>query len=747
MKYNAYNSASFNSAIFANPRTVTFKVIHNGTTTYTQQNIKKFKIDSTPVNGKWFGISYSQQLDVTFIDPTKSISVARGDTLKVSLIAGGTQVDYPTYYVENSVRDEKTGDLSAVGFDIMAKANNIMFTLPSNFNSLYPTGATFDDLCNLAGQALGCNVAIVGNIGLYPSTDGEYKYRWRKDKINIGEEGITLREFIIDLAEVSGRMAYINSNDYLLFRGISGGAGTTSSTINFQAQAHQNVDKSKYFEFSSDNFVVLSGISHTNELNDTVTITAGSDAGGAHQILYDNVFLSLLSDSEIQAILNNIYTEIKKAYYPYQLTWRGSPALEIGDTLWIAQKNCETPVEQWTSSTPGILKDCFYLSETLEYNGGLRGTCEWQWDPSQNVENVSPTNVSDSARTTRAIVDKQNGKITLAVTTAETAGAKVEIQEDRIDAIVGDWGPTGTHTKIEQNSTSINSIAQSMGPTGSYTSYIKQQAEGIASTVAYNAVEAEVGPSGSAWGPSGVAYSMVQQTATQVATTVATSIVDDEIAEQLGPTGPYSYDHLQSQITQNAGSISVVVQGTGPSGTVKAGSIVTAINNAGSSVKINADKIQMTGTTTFLSASDVGPSGTTNIDGGRITTGTISANRIDTTNLYVQNIGSTGWTPGVGQAVNVAGNMYFRDDYSGNLISWEVDGGANVIRNLGYSGYVPNGIVIGRQNPPSLVVGSNDYDAKLGTTYFSSGIWLDGSTYGSSFPAGAQTEGRLFFKI
>lgn len=67
--------------------------------------------------------------------------------------------------------------------------------------------------------------------------------------------------------------------------------------------------------------------------------------------------------------------------------------------------------------------------------------------------------------------------------------------------------------------------------------------------------------------------------------------------------------------------------------------LLQLVSNANSSsIKIKADKIDFTGFTTFLRASDLGSSGSTTIDGGRITTGTISADRIDVSNLKVNTI-------------------------------------------------------------------------------------------------------------
>ena len=79
---------------------------------------------------------------------------------------------------------------------------------------------------------------------------------------------------------------------------------------------------------------------------------------------------------------------------------------------------------------------------------------------------------------------------------------------------------------------------------------------------------------------------------------------------------------LSSRITQNADSISLVVTGTGANAAVNTASIVTAINNAGSSVEISADKILLNGSTTVSS----------------ILTGTAAASKIQANTLECLNL-------------------------------------------------------------------------------------------------------------
>lgn len=85
--------------------------------------------------------------------------------------------------------------------------------------------------------------------------------------------------------------------------------------------------------------------------------------------------------------------------------------------------------------------------------------------------------------------------------------------------------------------------------------------------------------------------------------------------------------NLQSSITQQANRISLVVEGTGTAAKIRPAQIVASINNAtlSSSVLISADRVQISGTTTFSSWIR---SGTTSIDGGKIYTNSITASQI-----------------------------------------------------------------------------------------------------------------------
>ena len=87
------------------------------------------------------------------------------------------------------------------------------------------------------------------------------------------------------------------------------------------------------------------------------------------------------------------------------------------------------------------------------------------------------------------------------------------------------------------------------------------------------------------------------------------------------------------QTADNAGaSIAQVVESVGEDGKVTAASIVTAVNDAGSSVVIEADHINLNG---YVTMTDLSTLGSTTIHGANIATRTITADQIDVNNLLV----------------------------------------------------------------------------------------------------------------
>ena len=148
------------------------------------------------------------------------------------------------------------------------------------------------------------------------------------------------------------------------------------------------------------------------------------------------------------------------------------------------------------------------------------------------------------------------------------------------------------------------------------------------------------------------------------------NVTADEIALKASKTyvdGQVS--SLQSQITVNAGNIALKVSSTDYNGNT----IASLINQTATTIAISASKINLTG---YITATNLATAGQTTINGGNITTGTMSADRIyggtingsvvNVTNLNASNITAGSLSVGrlqVGTSLGNAGKIYFGADY------------------------------------------------------------------------------------
>lgn len=114
----------------------------------------------------------------------------------------------------------------------------------------------------------------------------------------------------------------------------------------------------------------------------------------------------------------------------------------------------------------------------------------------------------------------------------------------------------------------------------------------------------------------------------------------------------YNLATIKQTADEAGADIALVVAEKDGEKVVNAASIVAAINDGESSVGINADKIVMTGTTTFLKPDDVGENGSTVINGSLITTGELDAKKVKVINLQASSIIVAG--SGGNQTVNDA---------------------------------------------------------------------------------------------
>ena len=103
-----------------------------------------------------------------------------------------------------------------------------------------------------------------------------------------------------------------------------------------------------------------------------------------------------------------------------------------------------------------------------------------------------------------------------------------------------------------------------------------------------------------------------------------------------------SLSMIEQKADDAGASLSLVVSDTNGKKSINTAGIVMSVNESGSDININANKINFNGFATFLRPSDVGEGGSTVINGDLIQTGTIDAERIDADNLKVKAANITG---------------------------------------------------------------------------------------------------------
>lgn len=150
----------------------------------------------------------------------------------------------------------------------------------------------------------------------------------------------------------------------------------------------------------------------------------------------------------------------------------------------------------------------------------------------------------------------------------------------------------------------------------------------------------------------------------------------------------------ESTISQQADQIALRVEKSG---------VISAINQTAESIKINANKVNLTG---YVTMTNLSTSGQTTINGANIKTGTISADRIDVTGLFAKDITATGTIRGV-NLVGATGSFSGTITAGGGTIAgWNISSSA--ISKTDTSGDGKN---------KTVTISSNFYNSAMSTPW------------------------------
>ena len=196
---------------------------------------------------------------------------------------------------------------------------------------------------------------------------------------------------------------------------------------------------------------------------------------------------------------------------------------------------------------------------------------------------------------------------------------------------------------------------------------------------------------------------------------------------------------IKSTADNASASIAQVVEAVGKDGKVNAASIVTAVNSAGSSVVIEANHLNLNG---YVTISSLSSSGTTVIDGSRITTGLIKSSGYQYTTGTYSTSGTAisldnGYIRSKNFAIDSSGNAYFNGVLGANTVSaitidasqitaGELDAGKVTVKgDLSAFGATIGGFTIDDTKISNGTIGSDNslFLSTEGMTVTISGMW------------------------
>ena len=369
-----------------------------------------FTIERVVEENKFFGVGICQHLKVDILDKERAIDYITTEySLKVKMgIEGDLVYPFPTFFVTQTRRNEKTNALSIYGYDLLKRASGEKIG-----SFVTPTDATtvkaFADACALG---IGTSIIVKGLGSAETCFDTQLPEGVNFD----GSEA--LREAFNDVAEVTQTIYYIDNQDKLVFKRLQ---KTPSSDY--------IIDKSKYFTLETKNNKRLSKIQHSTALNDNVYAKV-EGLTGTTQFVRDNGIWTALTS--IGPLLQSAIDAVgAMTIAQFDCSWRGNFLLEVGDKLALVNKD-------------NTISYSFLLDDTLEYDGAFTQKSKWEYNDDTSEEGGNSVTLGEKLSQTFAKVDKAAGEI-------ELVAKKTDELEEMVGSIVIDAEAiTSTVQRVEK---------------------------------------------------------------------------------------------------------------------------------------------------------------------------------------------------------------------------------------------------------------------------------------------------------
>ena len=405
-------TTGFNTAIKSPVRTVKARVeVYEASTlvaTYTQDDrLQSIEIQRASDNGLFFGFGICQRLNVKLRDPRREVQISTAHKLKIYFGAGNGEVDTCSFFVSEVHRDENTNQLSITAYDALYPLANQIMPAQS-----YDT-VSLDIFAKRVWNQIGNKISGV----VYEGFTSSY---WTTSMPEPNYEGSeTIREVLDDLAEVSQSIYFIDNMDRLQFK-----------RLPINSDPSLTISREDYFTLTSGENRRLQTITHATELGDNYSVS--TTQVGSTQIVRNNGWWE--NDPNLMLHMNIALAAVgDMTINQFDCSWRGNPALEIGDKIALVTKDGATAIS-------------YILDDVLSYDGTLSQKTRWAYSDEGETES-NPVSIGDALKQTFARVDKVNKQIDLVVSDIAAnseAISALQLNADSINASVKELTETTT---------------------------------------------------------------------------------------------------------------------------------------------------------------------------------------------------------------------------------------------------------------------------------------------------------------
>ncbi len=416
-------------------RTVKAKVeLYNGSTLANtfryNDDLIKIQLERTGESGKFFGFGIIQKAVVNIRDINRAYNAVKGDAIKVYLGADDMEIDYntsqpyfPTFYIEDVKRDEKTNELTITAYDALYSATGKTI----GDISLYSEGYSLHYAITVANDLLGLEVA--------PQLDYIADYDYPAGANIEGSE--TVKEILNAAAEMTQSIYYIDGTNTLVFK-----------PLDYSGASVLRITKADYMELTSEDSRTLAAICSATELGDNIIAESGLE--GETQYIRDNPFLELRED--VETILATGLDALAGATItPFTLKWRGNYLLECGDKIEIETKD-------------GNYISSYIITDSMTYKGGFSQNTSWEYSANSAESANNPATLGKALKQTYARVDKANKQIEIVAseTSANSeAVSSLQLNTESISASVSSLQQTTADT-IEGVNTELANLKKTV---------------------------------------------------------------------------------------------------------------------------------------------------------------------------------------------------------------------------------------------------------------------------------------------